>query len=403
MPEMPDGTYARCSASVCAECNRREAEVVARENWQVDGCECGARPTSTDDHYPDCPAHGETWHAANAHLNTLASAPTRYSEVIDSPVSRPVADRSPFMAPPAAPKFNRRWRTKANPSRRYVSPEIEVASVDTADFTNLKRTLTTWGGGTVRDGSLPSGGFEINVAPSRGDAFLAQVRDITNDLSAIGAVADSSCGLHVHVDARDLGYDDLARATRLWAAFEGTFFRMQSPRRAVSGMCASSHSYAATLPDAPTGVNGAFTTETESLRTRHGMACGTALRRAVYGTSRGTRTLMRDKYNRARYHAWNLHSFFYRKTIEVRLHGGTTQYGKITAWSMLLADFVDYAKDSSNDTVRATVADAAANPVETLQSICKSDTAREYVPARIATYARAWAGTGADPDNGRGY
>jgi len=112
---------------------------------------------------------------------------------------------------------------------------------------------------------------------------------------------------------------------------------------------------------------------------------------------------MRDKYNRARYHAWNLHSFFYRKTIEVRLHGGTTQYGKITAWSMLLADFVDYAKASSNDTVRATIADAATYPVETLQSICKSDTAREYVPARIATYARAWAGTGADPDNGRGY
>jgi len=112
---------------------------------------------------------------------------------------------------------------------------------------------------------------------------------------------------------------------------------------------------------------------------------------------------MRNKYHGARYHAWNLHSFFYRKTIEVRLHGGTTQYGKITAWSMLLADFVDYAKASSNAQVRSTIVAAEVEPVATLQSICKSDTAREYVPARIATYARAWAGTGADPDNGRGY
>jgi hypothetical protein len=53
---------------------------------------------------------------------------------------------------------------------------------------------------------------------------------------------------------------------------------------------------------------------------------------------------MTEKYGQARYNALNLHSFFYRQTVEFRHHQGTTNAVKATSWGMLCASILDAAQ-----------------------------------------------------------
>ena len=54
-----------------------------------------------------------------------------------------------------------------------------------------------------------------------------------------------------------------------------------------------------------------------------------------------------------RYYALNLQSWWKHGTIEVRLHGGTTEFDKIVAWAALWARIMDFAKKASLDEVIA--------------------------------------------------
>lgn len=54
-----------------------------------------------------------------------------------------------------------------------------------------------------------------------------------------------------------------------------------------------------------------------------------------------------DKYNGVRYYALNLHSFFYRGTIEFRHHHGTTNPDKMAHWGLICANIIEYANKKS--------------------------------------------------------
>jgi hypothetical protein len=54
-----------------------------------------------------------------------------------------------------------------------------------------------------------------------------------------------------------------------------------------------------------------------------------------------------------RYYALNLQSWWKHGTIEIRLHGGTTEFDKITAWGALWARIMDFSKKASLDEVIA--------------------------------------------------
>ena len=55
-----------------------------------------------------------------------------------------------------------------------------------------------------------------------------------------------------------------------------------------------------------------------------------------------------SKYNDCRYFGFNLHSLFYRDTIEFRYHAGTIEPEKIMSWSKLLRSILIYVRYSYN-------------------------------------------------------
>lgn len=147
------------------------------------------------------------------------------------------------------------------------------------------------------------------------------------------AKADSSCGLHVHVDARDLAWSDVDRLFRLWLCVQDAMYSLVAPSRKQNHYCEPWNvtlGHSALLP--------------------HKDAKGCAFRRfkdfllaTMYGSPRRVTTAKQDKYHAARYKGLNLHSYFYRRTIEFRLHHGTVNPDKMTGWASVCVALVDAA------------------------------------------------------------
>jgi hypothetical protein len=57
----------------------------------------------------------------------------------------------------------------------------------------------------------------------------------------------------------------------------------------------------------------------------------------------------RGKYNQSRYTGFNLHSLYYRGTIELRHHSGTINAQKIINWINLNLAILDYASKRFNE------------------------------------------------------
>lgn len=115
----------------------------------------------------------------------------------------------------------------------------------------------------------------------------SNLKKLTDMLKSLNAFVNTSCGLHVHLDCRDIVDNTRAlnlRATRLVNALPVLINMVPSSRR-------------------------------------HNTYC-------QYG---------KNKLNsRGRYYMINMTSFERHKTIEVRLHSGTTDYDKIINWANLL-------------------------------------------------------------------
>lgn len=208
---------------------------------------------------------------------------------------------------------------------RFVSAEIEVAN---ADDDLVSSVVRRWGGGIVEDGSLPSTGCEINTAPAKGSAWRSQIQEIGRALYHSGASVTNSCGLHVHVDARDFNYYDIRRLMKLYYRIEpGIYGLVSNSRRGIDTCRPCGDQFAQCL-------------------TSNGKINKKEIFMAVYGQEPGRvvnkRELKYDKYNGARYRALNLHSWLYHGTIECRLHQGSTNAEKIQWWGELWSAIIEF-------------------------------------------------------------
>lgn len=276
---------------------------------------------------------------------------------LDIPLAAPNAKREIKFHEP-----NRRQR-KRNPLARYIGVEIEIAKVGGSARAILD-VVDEWHGACVSDGSLPDGGFEIVTAPAGGDLFLDQIEDICRELNAADAEVDKSCGLHVHVDARDLSYYCLTRLIRIYAHVEPVLFRMVPKSRRDNQYCE------------PCGQR--YLT--------HAKGPKASVIQATYGEPAGRYfpTTRKSKYVQARYAAMNLHSYFLRGTVELRLPNGTTNAAKITSWGVLWASIVEFAARSSDKEVTDFL---ALDPQEALVKIADGAGLAGFVAERIAKFA----------------
>ena len=170
----------------------------------------------------------------------------------------------------------------------------------------------------VSDGSLNdrSGGCEV-VTPILQYEDIEDLQKIVRLLRENGAKADSSCGIHVHVDASRHTVDSLQRLMNFAVGRQDLFYEALNISSYRSGrFCKKMNKNLLTAM------------KHDNVRTKD------SVERIWYSSLNDgyTGTNNRAHYNVTRYHGINLHAFFTKGTVEFRLFNGTTHAGKIKAY-----------------------------------------------------------------------
>lgn len=253
-----------------------------------------------------------------------------------------------------------------NSSRRFAAVEIEVLNYK--DAKELNETLATWLCGVVHDGSIVRNhlglregqdppdmearrykSFEINTSPACGDTLITELLAITKALKLAKAEVSLSCGIHVHVDCRDFGYQELQKLIKVYWCIEDALFAAVHWSRHNNEFCTPcaqtfyDHFIMGVKPDTKSlksslikGIYGA-----DSLNAGYAAQYGKPpfhdTRADHYGRNAG----LFGRRNPFRYSALNLHSYFLRGTVESRVHHGSIDLEEIYGWAKLLIDLFD--------------------------------------------------------------
>jgi len=185
---------------------------------------------------------------------------------------------------------------------------------------NLGRAWTTMSDSSIRtvrkDGTTAGREYACEVvSPICEWEDIEKIQEIVRLLRKNGAVANESCGIHVHVGAEGHTAQTLRNLVNIMTSKEDILFKALgvSPARANKWCKKTEEGFVATL-------NSRKPTTT------------TAIERIWYNddTSRSM-----SHYDYSRYHALNLHSLWQGKGIEFRCFNGTTHAGKIKTYIQL--------------------------------------------------------------------
>lgn len=225
-----------------------------------------------------------------------------------------------------------------------ISVELEISSC--VDFRPIEKVCDKWSISVVNDGSINGNNpFELNTSPVNGDLFLLQTKDIAKALKTSGAMVNESCGMHVHVDARDFEFWEIEKLIRLYSVIEPTLFKMVPAHRRKNRFCVECGE--TLVKDLDTNLKNNKVLDMNGRLKK--IDIKNAIADTVYKEDKSTLQNMRiNKYatgahaSNTRYNALNIHSWVYRGSIESRLYQGVTDYESIVNWSMMWAYILDY-------------------------------------------------------------
>jgi hypothetical protein len=277
------------------------------------------------------------------------------------------------------PRKNPTFHKSRRRGYRFLAAEIEIAKSDPDKAHLINQALYNWDAIAVRDGSLPIKGYEINTAPAKAEKFENQIGEICAALSEANAEVTRSCGLHIHVDARDLKILDIKRVMQTYLPCEKDLFSMLAHSRKTNSYCE---------PMTSVHVNERFALNVHRVLRLKEKArpwrkelvdimypyprdyLGNIITR--YGRP------YRDKYNSNRYYALNVHSWFYRKTLEFRHHQGTANAFKIVAWAKICESIVNFGVNHTEEEIE----NHFNNNLEPLASILPSNLKEYFLERR---------------------
>ena len=168
-------------------------------------------------------------------------------------------------------------------------------------------------------------GLEIKSPVLHERNFSQELRALLSDIKADGRPPiDRRCGVHVHIGAQDMSWQDLRKVMALWAQLEEWIYDRLAPSRR----------------------NGIMCPPTDWLASRI-LACDSQheMDDIIYG---GRVPRKHEKYDDARYFGINCHSYYYRGTIEFRAHQASLNARKISYWVDFLCRLCHYAIDHND-------------------------------------------------------
>jgi hypothetical protein len=221
------------------------------------------------------------------------------------------------------------------PARRFgvevefvgVDPYVAARAITSAGFpceyeSYNHNTRSNWK--IVRDGSIEyhnSNCGELVSPPLSGSEGIEQVRSVLRALVGAGATVNRSCGLHVHVDANDLGVSQIGSILRRYHTYQNEINRF--------------------MPASRRNSRWAKSITPELIRQVEGYNTPQALRNNVGYFDR--------------YYAVNVAAFARHGTVEFRQHSASVNSSKVAHWIAFCLHFVTSSVTLTAGTVPATV------------------------------------------------
>lgn len=175
---------------------------------------------------------------------------------------------------------------------------------------------------------------------------MGKLQEVVRALRHAGAVVNGSCGMHVHVDASHHTPQSLKNALSIMYSKEDILFKALNVNEArVQRWCQK--------------VREPMLEKIRKLPTNVSME---QLKREWYGGADGSS----EHYNWTRYYALNLHSVFYRGTLEWRCFESTLHAGKVRANITLALAISAQAINQSRTVMRKT--EITENPAFTFRT-----------------------------------
>ncbi|MCK9371096.1 amidoligase family protein [Candidatus Dojkabacteria bacterium] len=216
------------------------------------------------------------------------------------------------------------------PFNRYVGVEIEA---ERGEIKGLLKDLEKEVGLT-RDGSLEDRGVEVQTPPATFDALENIIKKTTKVLKNHGYKGTIHCGLHLHFDARDIMNDHkkIIQVIKTFYAVEDIIYSMLPPSRWGTHYCQQLNK------------NYLYKNFKKQLKKND-------IEKEIYKETnmRNIEQRKNHKYDAVRYYGLNIHSIFFRHTIELRYHSGTIEDYKIINWINIASRIIDYAINHYNE------------------------------------------------------
>ena len=205
---------------------------------------------------------------------------------------------------------------------------------------------------TVEDGSCSSEAVSPILS---GEEGLTEVRAVARALSSGGARINHDCGLHVHVDARDLSVKDIKNVVERYHAFESTIdtFMPRSRRGDSNEYC---------LPMSTTVDNSQY----DDITNFNDISSFYFERQVKV----------------------NILSYQRHKSIEFRHHSGTLNGDKIVNWIKFCVNFVEQSREENmytESTVTSTVPTVSPAPT-TSSNVERTRVSAKFI--KLAEYLR---------------
>lgn len=159
------------------------------------------------------------------------------------------------------------------------------------------------------------------------------LQEIVRELRAAGALANDSCGIHVHVDGANHDANSLRHLMMLFINRQDLIYKALEIGNRANRWCKPMSSDLFKAMKADSEHTKASTERIWYSRANDGYMGG----------------IDHQHYNSTRYHGVNLHAFFTKGTVEFRLFNGTTHAGKIKAYiqfCLAMSAWATQAKDT---------------------------------------------------------
>lgn len=144
---------------------------------------------------------------------------------------------------------------------------------------------------------------------------LDDLQNIVRKLREAGALANDSCGIHVHVDGANHTADSLINLVNLFTGRQDLFYEALQNESRMNSWCQK-------------------TSKAMLKAMRKGEHSKEAIERVYYSRLNNgyNGRIDHSHYCAARYRGLNLHALYTKGTVEFRLFNGTTHAGKIKAY-----------------------------------------------------------------------